>query len=533
MNMYSRIKSILVIFLGLVLLGSCESELELSPEDNREGADEIFSDPENYKNFLAKLYAGLAVSGQQGPAGSPDLEGLDEGFSQYLRLYWMLQELPTDEAVIGWNDGTILDLHAQVWTSGNEFIRTMYSRIMYQVAQTNAFIRQSSDENLSRYGIDQADREEIQTFRAEARFLRALSYYPALDLVGNPPFVTEEDPVGAFLPEQIQRAELFNYIESELLAIEEQMVAARQNEYGRADRGAVWALLANLYLNAEEYTGTERYDEVITYTQKIIDAGYSLVPEYEYLFLADNDENGAQDEIIFPIAFDGLNTRSFGGMTFIIRAAIGGDMPPSEFGVNSGWGGLRTTPEFVSLFPDGAESEDEREMFFTEGQSLEINDITQFSHGYAVAKFKNIDSEGNPGTDPTGEHPDTDFPLFRLGDIYLMYAEAVLRGGNGSMDQALEYVNLLRERAYDGPSHNLEMDELTLDFIIDERGRELYWEAKRRTDLIRFEMFTQNGVWAWKGNVPQGMTTEPFRNLYPIPASDLGVNTNLTQNPGY
>lgn len=521
--MYNKIKPFFIIFLAISLLSSCESELELTPEDQRKGADEIFQQEQAYKQFLAKLYAGLAISGQEGPAGSPDLSGLDEGFSQYLRLYWMLQELPTDEAVIGWNDGTLLDLHGQNWTAGNEFIRTMYSRLLYQVALTNSFLRQTE-------GVES---QEIQNFRAEARYLRALSYYHALDLFGNPPFITEEDPVGAFLPSQIQRADLFTFIESELLAIEDEIVKARQNEYGRADQAAVWTLLAKLYLNAEEYTGTDRYADVITYTENVINAGFSLVDDYQKLFLADNDVNGAQNEIIFPIRFDGINTTSYGGMTFLIRAPIGGNMVPAEFGVNSGWGGLRTTPEFVSLFPDGADSRDGREMFFTDGQSLEISDITRFTDGYAVAKFRNVTSTGEPGSDSTGEHPDTDFPLFRLGDIYLMYAEAVLRGGGGSMSNAVEYVNKLRERAYDDTSGLITANDLTLPFILEERGRELYWEAHRRTDLIRFNMFTEQGIWSWKGNVPQGTTTAPFRNIYPIPASDLGVNTNLVQNPGY
>jgi hypothetical protein len=218
-------------------------------------------------------------------------------------------------------------------------------------------------------------------------------------------------------------------------------------------------------------------------------------------------------------------------MTFIIRAAIGGDMDPADFGVASGWGGLRTTPEFVNLFPGGASSADQREMFFTEGQSLEVNSIPTFTDGYAVAKFKNIDSNGNAGKDK--EFPDTDFPLFRLGDVYLMYAEAVLRGGGGDRAQALAYINELRDRAYDVPGGTVSDSQMTLDFILAERGRELYWEAKRRTDLIRFGQFTTGGRWAWKGNVPQGTTTAAFRNIYPIPASDLGVNTNLTQNPQY
>ncbi len=530
--MNNKIKSFFLIFLSLTILGSCESELDLQPEDNRQVPDQILEDPAAYKQFLAKLYAGLAVSGQEGPAGNPDLLGLDEGFSQYLRLYWMLQELTTDEAVIGWNDGTIADLHGQNWTSGNEFIRTMYSRIMYQIALTNEYIRQSSDESLSDNGIEESQKSQIRQFRAEARFLRALSYFHALDLFGNPPFIDENSPIGAFLPEQIQRAELFTYIEGELLDIEDKIIAANQNEYGRADQAAVWTLLAKLYLNAETYTGTARYPEVLTYTQKVIDAGYTLVDDYQKLFLADNDVNGAQNEIIFPIRFDGINTNSYGGLTFIIHASIGGEMDPAEFGVNSGWAGLRTTPEFVSLFPDGADSADEREMFYTEGQSLEINSISSFTDGYAVGKFKNVDVNGNQGSDVTGEHVDTDFPMFRLGDVYLMYAEAAFRS-NSNKAQAVSYLNELRQRAYGEGNGLISESDVTNSFLLAERGRELYWEAHRRTDLIRFNQFTENGIWAWKGNVPQGTTTAAFRNLFPIPASDLGVNTNLTQNPGY
>jgi len=533
--MYHKLKPILLTLFAAILLWSCESDLELQPEDNRQSAETVFENPESYKQFLAKLYAGLAISGQEGPAGNPDLEGLDEGFSQYMRLYFMMQELTTDEAVIGWNDGTIKDLHSQNWTAGNEFIRTMYSRLLYQVALTNEFLRQTTPELLDSRGVDEETRANIQIYRAEARFLRALSYYHTLDLFGNPPFVTEEDPIGAFLPEQIQRPALFDYIESELLDIEDDLIAAGQNEYARADQAAAWMLLSKLYLNAEVYTGEQRNSDVITYTEKVINSSYQLADSYQQLFLADNDSNGAQNEIIFPVAFDGQKTQSYGGMTFIIHASIGGDMDPEKFGVNSGWAGLRTTSALVNKFLDDnqnpiEEVEDERALFFTEGQSKEIDDISSFTDGYAVAKYKNVDIDGNQGSDATGEFPDTDFPLFRLGDTYLMYAEAVLRGGGGSQGTALGYINDLRERA---GSETVSASELTLDFILNERARELYWEAHRRTDLIRFNQFSENGIWPYKGGVPQGGTTQSFRNLMPIPASDLGVNTNITQNPGY
>lgn len=521
-------------FTAVFFMQSCESRLDLQPEDDRLTADLAFEEPGAYKAFLAKLYAGLVVSGQEGPAGNPDLAGLDEGFSNYMRLYWKMQELTTDEAVIGWNDGTILDLHAQTWTSGNEFIRTMYSRIFYQIALTNEFLRQTSDAKLNDRGTEASLRTDIEKYRAEARFMRALTYWHALDLFGNVPFITEEDPIGAFLPEQINRPELFNYIESELLAIENEIIGARQNEYGRADQAAVWMLLSKLYLNAEVYTGTARYADVVTYTTKVINAGYSIASNpYYHLFLADNDRNGSQTEVIFPVTFDGLHTQSFGGMTFIIHAAVGGSMSPAAYGINGGWAGLRTTSVLVEQFPGEANSPDQRALFYTDGQTKDIANISTFTHGYAVEKFRNVDVNGIAGSDPTGDMVDTDFPMFRLADAYLMYAEAVIRGGGGSIADAVTYINQLRSRAYGNSSGHINEADLTLDFILSERSRELYWEGHRRTDLIRFGQFTDQGIWPWKGNVPQGTTTSAYRNLMPLPSTDLGINTNLQQNQGY
>lgn len=532
--MLRTLKTIFIAFTVVLFAQSCESHLDLQPEDNRLTADAAFEEPGAYKAFLAKLYAGLSLSGQEGPAGNPDLSGLDEGFSSYVRLYWKMQELTTDEAVIGWNDGTIMDLHAQTWTSGNEFIRTMYSRIFYQIALTNEFLRQTSDAKLDDRGTESSLRADIQKYRAEARFMRVLTYWHALDLFGNVPFITEEDPIGAFLPEQINRVDLFNYIEGELLTIENEIAPARQNDYGRADQAAVWMLLSKLYLNAEVYTGSSRYSDVVTYTSKVINAGYSIASNpYSHLFLADNDRNGSQSEVIFPITFDGLKTQSYGGMTFLIHAAVGGSMVPAEYGINGGWAGLRVTSALVEQFPGEANSPDSRALFYTAGQKKEINNISTFTDGFAVSKFRNVDVNGNPGSDPTGDFVDTDFPMFRLADAYLMYAEAFLRGGGGSAADAVTYINQLRTRAYGNASGNISQGDLTLDFILSERARELYWEAHRRTDLIRFGQFSDQGIWPWKGNVPQGSTTSAFRDLMPLPSTDLGINTNLQQNQGY
>jgi starch-binding outer membrane protein, SusD/RagB family len=528
----NRINKILIIF-GLILTGftftSCLEDLDQEPVIEFTSA-KVYKDPANYIRVLAKLYAGLAVSGQQGPAGKADLVGLDEGFSQYLRLYWKMQQLSTDEAIIGWRDGSLPDFQTMTWNSGNEFIRTFFARVFYQIALCNEFIRETTDAKLRENGVAEALANDIKAYRAEARFLRALSYYHALDLYGNIPFVTEEDEVGAFFPPQKDRAFVFNYIESELKAIEGDMLAPRA-VFGRADKAAAWALLAKLYLNAKVYIGTDKNTEAITYAKNVINAGYELDAQYGWLFMADNN---LSKEIIFSIQSDGLNTRTWGATTFLVNAPVGGTMKPSEFGIKGGWSGLRTTKAFVNKFSqndiDG--KGDVRAAFHTDGQLLEIDDMFSFKNGYGVKKFKNLTRDGKAGSDPGGNHPDTDFPMFRLGDIYLTYAEAVLRGGQGGDKAlALKYVNDLRKRAN---ATEINDAALNLDFILDERSRELYWEGHRRTDLIRYNRFTTSEyTWPWKGNVKDGTSVGEHLNLYPIPADDIIANPNLKQNPKY
>ncbi|MDT8347282.1 MAG: RagB/SusD family nutrient uptake outer membrane protein [Flavobacteriaceae bacterium] len=537
--MKNLFKKCTLIIASCLLFLSCDSELDLRPEDSRLIADDVFVDVAGYKSVLAKLYAGLNLTGQAGPAGNGDIAGLDEGFSSYLRMYFYLQELTADTGVIAWADGTIQTLNAHTWTSGSEFNRAMYDRIFYQVAAVNDFLRQSTPELVAARGITGADADEIAAFRAEARFLRALSYWHALDLYGNVPFVTEADPVGLFLPEQINRADLFNWLETELLDLENEMIDARQNEYARADKAGVWILLAKLYLNAEVYIGQDRYTDCVTQCNKIINAGYSIPnTPYTWSFLADNDSNGAQNEVIFPVTSDGLRTQAFGLPTFLVHAGVGGEMSNQNleqvYGINFGWQGLRVTPQFVELFPGEENTADGRGLFWTQGQEKNIMDIFNFRDGFAMEKFRNITSTGEPGSDPNFDIPDTDFPMFRLADVYLMYAEAVLRGGSGGdIGTATTFINELRERAYGDTSGNITTGDLTLNFVLDERARELYWENHRRTDMVRFNRFTQNSVWPFKSGVQAGAPSQSFRDVFPIPATDLGVNTNLTQNPGY
>lgn len=511
-------------FLALGSITSCVSDLEQEPRIGMTSAS-IFADYANYPNALAKVYGGFANGGQESNGGNSDVNGIDGNFSQYTRMLFTMQEIPTDEAVIAWNDGNLHTIHKMTWDSSNEFISGLYYRIFTQIATSNEFLRNVTDEKLAANNITGDNLTEAKYMRAEARYLRALSYFYALDLYGNVPFVDETYLPGSVTPPaRIARADLFKFVETELLAISEELKAPRTNAYARADQAAAWSLLARLYLNSKVYTGTERNNDVITYCNKVIGAGYSLKGKYEDLFLADNDQNNP--EVIFPIAFDGVHIQTSGGSTYMVHAAVGGTMPAeSMFGIAGGWGGLRTTSAFVGLF----NSNDKRGNFYKDGQTLEINDLGNFNDGYAFVKYKNLTSTGNFGSDNAKNFCDADIPIFRLADIYLMYAEATLRGGNGNISTALGYVNSLRTRA--GASS---VGSLNLDFILDERGRELGWEMTRRSDLVRYGKFTTAAyLWPWKGNVKDGAAVGEYRNLFPIPAKDIVANPNLIQNPGY
>jgi starch-binding outer membrane protein, SusD/RagB family len=519
-------------------LTACTKDLDREPFYDL-NTESVYGDPANYVRVLAKLYAGFNMSGN---SGNPDVfagQGKDEGETSYLRAYWYLQELTTDEAVVAWNSPPLQQLNTMSWTSTSDLINNNYTRIFYEITICNEFIRETSDDKLSTRGITGTDAENARLDRAEARFLRALAYYHAIDLYGNVPFVTEADAPSKDLPRQISRADLFNYIESELKAIEPLLKPAHTSPYGRADQGAVWTLLAKLYLNASVYNGSNHYTDCITYCNKILSANYALAPEYRLLFLADNNITAAS-EIIFPLTSDGRVSQVYGGTTYLVHAAAGGGITAASFGINSGWAGNRTRKNLPNLFPTPQNSPDKRAMFFTAGQNLEINDLIAFTDGYAVTKWKNKTSTGANGGDPQLIFVDTDFPLFRLGDVYLMYAEAVLRGGaGGSQSQALDYVNALRDRAYGNApgvttGHVTAAELAAPDFILEERARELYWEGSRRTDLIRFDKFTGNNyLWPWKGGVKAGQGVSSNLNLYPLPSTDLVANPRLVQNPGY
>jgi hypothetical protein len=337
--------------------------------------------------------------------------------------------------------------------------------------------------------------------------------------------VTEADPLSATPPQQATRADIYNYVVGELNDIIADLPPKGLSTYARATPEAAHMLLAKLYLNAGVYTGTPNYSGALAEAAAVIAGGYTLDPSFVHNFQADNNTS---PELVFVAAQDGNSTQTWGGMTFLIHAGCGGSMSASNYGIDFCWGGYRMKQQAYRLFGAG----DGRAAFFwTTGQQDSVADRGNFSHGIAAPKFTNKTSGGANGAQ--SGMVDTDFPIFRLADAYLIYAEANIRGGGGNAGTALNYLNAIRQRAYGNTSANFAALP-PVDAILAERGRELLFEAQRRTDLVRFGLFSGGTyLWAWKGGSPGGAALGTFRDIYPLPANELIANPNLTQNPGY
>ena len=438
--------------------------------------------------------------------------GIDDGFTGFTRAFFNLQELPTDEVKCAWNDEAVKGLSDCTWDANVGFIAGAYYRSIIQIKYANEFLS-----NVDKSPIKPEEKEEM---KAEARFIRAYQYWVLMDLFGDVPFVTEKTPTGKTAPEKIARKELYDFIVSELKAIEPLLKPARRQEYGRADRAAAQALLARVYLNAEVYTGAKHYAEAAEYAEKVIASGYKLHRKYSELFGADNHKY--TDEIILSIVNDGQNAQSWGSATFLVGASYNKTMCDllkekgllPILGTKSMWGGNRATPTFAKLF----DTADSRNLLLKSTDTIEK--LSDFDQGVYVYKYTNVTSDGKPGG-----HADLcelDFPLFRLAEMYLIYAESAARGA-ADKGKGLNYLNLVRTRAGISPASSLVLTQ-----IIDERGRELYWEGHRRTDLIRFGLFTSGSyLWEWKGGKPSGAALTADRVLYPIPAADALANPNL------
>ena len=548
-----KLKNILYsMMMGTAVLASttsCVSDLDQYPQTETTSKD-VYTNLANYEAVLGKIYAAMVTSGQGKGGDNKDMESvLNDGSGfDYMRMFLNMQECGTDEFASTWLTGEqTTGLTYLSWDANDAWVSDMYYRIYYNIALCNEFLRNANGASFS--GNDEVKMKE---YKAEVRFMRALFYYHALDLYRNIPMVTENDPVGSFIPPRATPQETFDYIESELKDCIGDMLPASSCPYGQASQGAAYTLLAKLYLNSEVYTGVAKYAECKAACQQVMNMGYSLESDYSKLFNADNDK--CTNEIIFALPVSAEHTVSWGASTYLVCGQLSlsnANQTPGDFGAESGWSEFRLRSQFVDKFNEsdiyaqGEEAKgDKRAKFFTNGQNKDVTSMTDETTGYLSEKWSNLKDDGTKASNTSNDGVETDFPLFRLADVYLMYAECVARLGedwdnwNGGSDAeaasrkegAIYYINKVRERAgaADVWKDNFATDADFLQFILDERARELYHEGYRRTDLIRFGQFTTNKyIWQWKGGTHDGQAVDSKYNIYPIPNTELTANPNL------
>lgn len=567
MKPINKFKYILVVLCSGVFLTSCFNDLNTLPLDSKIlTGEQVYSTADGYRGALAKCYASLILTGQKGgDGGDGDVPGIDEGYSGYIRCLFYLQVCASDEIIInsGSSRGTRADLFMN-WDASTEINGYPYYRLIMSIGYCNEFLRESTEDKLKSRGLFDQLQSEYQYFRAEARLIRAYNYSVLCDLYGAVPFIDETMAIGT-IPHQKTRKEIYDYVVSEGEALTSALKAPGQNQYGRVDQVAAWFLLARVYLNAESWVGAPAYDKAYTYAKKIItDGTYPLSPDYRYIFLADNN---TCREIIWPLVQDADYAQGSAGTNFFIKALVNGSMNTYYLtGVGTGgWGNGVCKTQLVNKFEPadqpfvttdtwGDQKKDKRAQFFTiAGHTKETWIVgkafpNNFNNGYACIKWRNVTKDRLELKPGGTTYSSVDFPLFRTADAYLMAAEAILRGGGGSRSEALGYVNEIRDRAYmfgnyakpgiHSESGRITDAQLNLDFILDERSRELYTELTRRTDLIRFDKYTKNNNWDWKGSdgLAGNYTGKDIDNkykLFPLPQNEFTVNPYLTQNPDY
>lgn len=530
-----------------MLFTACIGDLDTLPLNPSDSTSETVygADESGYIAGLTKLYFNF-VSNE-----TTDLQVSDAGASELVRAFWTVQEVTSDACKCAWeNDAWVRAMNTNTWSDAdNDATYAVYVRTLQGIAYTNEYLRQTASDRLSDRGVSSELAAKIQGFRAEARFLRAYFYWMALDVFGDVPFTTENSPFGGGVnPKQASRKDVFDYCISELTALaadDSPMPAARSN-YPRADKGVVLGLLARMYLNAEVYTGTPMWQEAKDACEDIFTMGYSLCPEYADLFRGDNGENPeALNEVLFGISYDAEQTQSYGGTSYLTLAAIAAtDVSSTQMinGVNNGWGGIRVPYEYVEKYFNVRNADysagtydvnDKRgRMFYIKGRSESMDGaLYVFLNGWSCLKFNNIphnmDQNSYLATAASKAYSDIDFPMIRLGEIYLIYAEACMNLGQANT--ALPKVQDLAARAgVTAPT------SITQEWLIEERARELMWEGHRRTDLIRYGKFTSSSfLWTYKGGSFSGQGFDDHMKIFAIPASELASNPELHQNPGY
>ncbi|HIY47685.1 MAG TPA: RagB/SusD family nutrient uptake outer membrane protein [Candidatus Alistipes faecigallinarum] len=530
-----------------MLFTACIGDLDTLPLNPSDSTSETVygTNESGYVAGLTKLYF-CFVSNE-----TTDLQVSDAGASELTRAFWTVQEVTSDACKCAWeNDAWVRAMNTNTWSDAdNDATYAVYVRTLQGIAYANEYLRQTASDRLSDRGVSSELAAKIQGFRAEARFLRAYFYWMALDVFGEVPFTTENSPFGGGVnPKQASRKDVFDYCITELteLAADDSAMPAARSNYPRADKGAVLGLLARMYLNAEVYTGTPMWQEAKDACERIFTMGYSLCPNYADLFRGDNGENpDVLNEVIFGVAYDAEQTQSYGGTSYLTLASIAAtDVSSTQMinGVNNGWGGIRVPYEYVEKYFNVRNADyttgtydvnDKRgEMFYIKGRSESMEDaLYVFLNGWSCLKFNNIphdmDNDSFLATAASKAYADIDFPMIRLGEIYLIYAEACMNLGQANT--AMPKLRELSERAgVQAPT------SITADYLLEERARELMWEGHRRTDLIRYGKFTSSSfLWTYKGGSFSGQGFDDHMKIFAIPASELAANPELHQNPGY
>ena len=541
--MKMNIKNIFSAVAAAAMLTACVGDLNTIPLNPTDVTSETAygADEEGYVQGLTKIYFQLVSNNTQ------DLQVADGGASEFIRAFWSTQEVTADAAKCAWGDAWVNDLNKNTWKGDvlNDAVYAVYVRTLQGVTYVNEYLRQTSDDNLSLRGCSDAVKAKVQEYRAEARFLRAFFYWAALDTFGQVPFATEDSPFGGgYNPPQTSRTEVFNYVVGELeaLAADGSAMPAAQSNYPRADKGSCLGLLARMYLNAEVYTGTAMWAEAKAVCEKIFSLGYKLAPTHAELFRGDNGENpDAKGEFLFAAAYDAEHTQSYGGTTYLTLSTLSGDDGAVNItGINGGWAGNRVPYEYVAKWFTDVKGQnyetgdyqyvDKRAgYFYIKGRSESMQDqLNTFLNGWSCIKFNNVphdvDAVDYAATAATKNFSDIDWPLIRLGEINLIYAEACMHAGGDASAQ----VKALTDRA--GVSAPSKIDE---EWLLAERSRELMWEAHRRTDLIRFGKWISGYNWTYKGGNFGGQDLPAHFNIFPVPSTELSTNPDLEQNPNY
>ena len=542
-DMKMNIKNIFSAVAAAAMLTACVGDLNTIPLNPTDVTSETAygADEEGYVQGLTKIYFQLVSNNTQ------DLQVADGGASEFIRAFWSTQEVTADAAKCAWGDAWVNDLNKNTWKGDvlNDAVYAVYVRTLQGVTYVNEYLRQTSDDNLSLRGCSDAVKAKVQEYRAEARFLRAFFYWAALDTFGQVPFATEDSPFGGgYNPPQTSRTEVFNYVVGELeaLAADGSAMPAAQSNYPRADKGSCLGLLARMYLNAEVYTGTAMWAEAKAVCEKIFSLGYKLAPTHAELFRGDNGENpDAKGEFLFAAAYDAEHTQSYGGTTYLTLSTLSGDDGAVNItGINGGWAGNRVPYEYVAKWFTDVKGQnyetgdyqyvDKRAgYFYIKGRSESMQDqLNTFLNGWSCIKFNNVphdvDAVDYAATAATKNFSDIDWPLIRLGEINLIYAEACMHAGGDASAQ----VKALTDRA--GVSAPSKIDE---EWLLAERSRELMWEAHRRTDLIRYGKWISGYNWTYKGGNFGGQDLPAHFNIFPVPSTELSTNPDLEQNPNY